>query len=72
MTRATIKPTNEIIDHLVQAGLMKDARNAALSYDYGGLKYIARAALGLAPANSNWLTFGVLDDLAAAVMEEQS
>ena len=67
-----MKAINEIIDHLVQAGLMKDARNAALSYDYGGLKYIARAALGLAPANSNWLTFGVLDDLAAAVIEEQS
>ena len=66
-----MKAINEIIDHLVQAGLMKDARNAALSYDYGGLKYIARAALGLAPANSNWLTFGVLDDLAAAVMDEE-
>lgn len=59
-----VKTTEEIKFCLTTAGLLADAVAAAQSYDYGGLKYITRTALGLTVAASGWLTFGVLDNLA--------
>lgn len=61
--RATLT-TDELKFCLITAGVLGDATRAAQSYDYGGLKFIVRAATDCPIADAGWLTFGVLDALA--------
>ena len=56
--------TDELKFCITTAGLLGDAKRAAQSFDYGGLKYITQIATACPIKNSGWLTFGVLDDLA--------
>lgn len=59
--------TEQIIFAITAAGILGDAKRAAQSYDFGGLKFIIRAALDLPLDQSDWIRFGVLDDVAQAI-----
>ena len=59
--------TEQIIFAITTAGVLGDAERAAQTYDFGGLKFIIRAALDLSLAQSDWIRFGVLADVAQAL-----
>ena len=59
--------TEQIVFAITTSGVLRDAERAAQTFDFGGLKFIMRAALGLSLADSDWIRYGVIHDLASAL-----